>query len=169
MKKIPKQMKSTRSSKEIGLSEDLIEMSTCLEKTSESIKDIDYIINQLLKNPLPNACPFNDFKDLCNLSHEGINCHRLKTRKNLLETKMIKVFGLARGRSGYSFVDVHDDKELNRIKELYPIVYGKSIVPKTKLLGKEFAKGIVVKVVEKILVNWANCGHETNTNHQGNL
>ncbi len=156
MKKIPKQMKSTRSSKEIGLSEDLIEMSTCLEKTSESIKDIDYIINQLLKNPLPNACPFNDF-------------HRLKTRKNLLETKMIKVFGLARGRSGYSFVDVHDDKELNRIKELYPIVYGKSIVPKTKLLGKEFAKGIVVKVVEKILVNWANCGHETNTNHQGNL
>jgi len=36
------------------------------------------------------------------------------------------------------------------LKSLYPIVYGKSIVPKSKLLRKEFAKGIVVKVVKKI-------------------
>jgi hypothetical protein len=39
---------------------------------------------------------------------------------------------------------------LNRINELYPIVYGKSTVPKTKLLGKEFAKEIVAEVVKKI-------------------
>ncbi len=56
------------------------------------------------------------------------------------------MFGHARGRSGYSFANVHDDKVLDRIKELYPIVYGKSIVSKSKLLRKEFAKEIMVEV-----------------------
>jgi hypothetical protein len=51
--------------------------------------------------------------------------------------------------------------------ELYPIVYGKSFVPKSKLLGKEFTKGIVAKVVKGILVSWANFGHETKINQQG--
>jgi hypothetical protein len=55
------------------------------------------------------------------------------------------VFGHAKGRSGYSFADVHEDKVLYRIKELYPIVYGKSIVQKFKVLGKELQKGIVAK------------------------
>jgi hypothetical protein len=69
---------------------------------------------------------------------------------------------------GILFVDVHhDDKVLDKIKELYPIVYSKSIVPKSKLLGKEFAKGIMAKVVKKIPISWANFGHETNTNQQG--
>ncbi len=65
-----------------------------------SIENIDYVINQLLKYPPRDACLFNGFKDLYNLSHEGINHHRLRTSKNVLETKMIKVFGLAKGRSG---------------------------------------------------------------------
>jgi hypothetical protein len=43
---------------------------------------------------------------------------------------------------------VHDNKVLDRIKELYPIMYGKSTMPKSKLLRKEFAKGIVAKVVK---------------------
>jgi hypothetical protein len=40
-------------------------------------------------------------------------------------------------------------------------------MPKSKLLGKEFAKGIVVEVVKGKVVSWANFGHETNTNWQG--
>jgi hypothetical protein len=56
------------------------------------------------------------------------------------------VFGHARGRSRYSFANVHDDKVLDKIKELYPIVYGKSIFSKSKLLGKEFVKEIMVEV-----------------------
>jgi hypothetical protein len=55
------------------------------------------------------------------------------------------VFGHSRGRTGHSFADVHESKVLYRIKELYPIVYGKSIVPKFKVLRKEFAKGIVAE------------------------
>ncbi len=74
------------------------------------------------------------------------------------------MFGPTRGRSRYSFVDVHDDKVLDRIRELYPMVYGKPTMPKSKLLGEEFTKGIVAKVVKGISVSWANFGHETNTN-----
>jgi hypothetical protein len=80
---------------------------------------------------------------------------------------MVQIFNLVKGRGRYSFANVHDDKVLDRIKELYPIMYGKSSVPKSKLLGKEFAKGIVAEMVKGILVNWANFGHETNTNQQG--
>ncbi len=74
------------------------------------------------------------------------------------------MFGLARRRSGYSFVDVHDDKVLDRIKDLYLVVYGKPTMPKSKLLGKEFAKDIVAKVVKGISFSLDNFGHETNTN-----
>ncbi len=52
------------------------------------------------------------------------------------------MFGHARGRSGHSFADVHESKVLYRIKELYPIVYGKSIVPKFKILRKELQRGL---------------------------
>jgi hypothetical protein len=39
-------------------------------------------------------------------------------------------------------------------------MYGKSNVPKSKLLGKEFAKGIVVEVVKGKTISWASFGHE---------
>jgi hypothetical protein len=102
MKKIPKLVKSVRSSKEITLSEDEMEIIGS-NKASESIEDIDYTINQLLKNPPPDACPFNDFKDVHNLTHEGINLHRLRTNKDVFEIDMVQVFGPARGRSKYFF------------------------------------------------------------------
>jgi hypothetical protein len=50
MKKIPKPMKSTRSSKETTLRENDIK-TTYLDKNTKSIEDINNIINQLLKNP----------------------------------------------------------------------------------------------------------------------
>ncbi len=77
------------------------------------------------------------------------------------------MFGPVRGRSGYSFANVHDDKVLDGIRELYLMVYGKPTMPKSKLLGKEFAKGIVVKVVKGISYSWASFGHEANTNQRG--
>lgn len=53
-----------------------------------------------------------------------------------------------------------------RIKEIYPIVYGKTNLPKSKLTGKELAKGIVVEMVKGKKVSWAGFGHETNTNQR---
>jgi hypothetical protein len=79
---------------------------------------------------------------------------------------MVQVFGLARGRSEYSFANVHDDKVLDRIRKLYLVVYGKPTMPKSKLLGKEFTKGIMARMVKGISFNWASFGHETNTNQQ---
>ncbi len=80
---------------------------------------------------------------------------------------MTLVFGLARSKSGYSFVDVHDRKIMDKIWYLYPIIYGKEDFPKSKLIGKEFAKGIVVDVVKGMVVSWASFGHETNPNQRG--
>jgi hypothetical protein len=37
---------------------------------------------------------------------------------------------------------------------LYLIIYGKKDLPKYKLIGKEFAKGIVVVVVKGMVVSW---------------
>jgi hypothetical protein len=88
-------VKSTRSSNKITLNENETE-TTCLDKANESIEDIGCTFNHLLKNPPLYACPFNDFKDIHNLPCEGINPHRLRTGKDVLETKMIQVFGLAK-------------------------------------------------------------------------
>jgi len=132
------------------------------------IEEIDNTINQLLKNLPLDACPFNEFKDVHKLPHEGINPHRLRIGKDVLELEMVQLFGPTRGRSRYSFADVHDEKVLDRVKELYPIVYGKLIVPKFKLLW-EFAKGIMAKLVKKILVIWVSFSHEININQQGKL
>jgi hypothetical protein len=77
---------------------------------------------------------------------------------------MVQVFSPTKGRSEYSFANVHDDKVLDRIRKLYHVVYGKPIVPESKLLGREFTKGIVVEVVKGISISWASFGHETNSN-----
>ncbi len=160
---MPKPIWFARSSKETIANEDETK-NTCLDKVNPSIKKIDSTINQLLKNHHLDAYPFNDFRDVHILPHEGINPHRLRTSKNVLESEMVQVFGHVRGRSGYSFANVHDDKVLDRIRELYLMVYGKPTMPKSKLLGKEFAKGIVVKVVKGISFSWASFGHEANIN-----
>jgi hypothetical protein len=81
------------------------------------------------------------------LPGEGVNPHKIKN-KDVDEAKIKEVFGATKGRSGFSFVDCHDDKSLDRIKKIYPIIYGKDYVPKSKLIGKEFTKGIVVEVVK---------------------
>ncbi len=56
---------------------------------------------------------------------------------------------------------------VDRIKKIYPIFYGKTDLPKSlKLIGKEFARGIIVEMVKGKKVNWAGFGHETNTNQR---
>jgi hypothetical protein len=52
------------------------------------------------------------------------------------------VFGPIKGRSGYPFADVHDDKVLDRVNEFIPHCVWQVNCPKSKLLGKEFVKGI---------------------------
>jgi hypothetical protein len=89
MRKLPKLVKFTWSSKETGLNEDEAKTIIGLEKNTKSIEDINCTINKLLKNPSLNACPFNHLKNLHNLLHENINLHRLKIGKDVLEIEMI--------------------------------------------------------------------------------
>jgi hypothetical protein len=113
----------------------------------ETLENVEIKINKLLKNqPLPTI-DFHEFKPNYGLPNEGVNPHKIKS-KDVVEAKVKKVFGLARGRSGYSFVDCHDQKVLDRISETYLVVYNKEDVPKSKLIGKEFAKGIVAEIVK---------------------
>ncbi len=55
---------------------------------------------------------------------------------------------------------------VDRIKEIYPIVYSKTNLSRSKLIGKEFARGIVVEIVKGKRVNWARFYDETNTNQR---
>jgi hypothetical protein len=66
--------------------------------------------------------------------------------KDAVEAEVREVFWATRGRSGYSFVDCHNHDVLDRIKEVYPIIYGKDDAPKSKLISKEFARKIVAEV-----------------------
>ncbi len=52
--------------------------------------------------------------------------HRLRTGEDVFEIDMVQVFGPSKGSNEYFFADVHDDKVLDRIKELYHVVHGKS-------------------------------------------
>jgi hypothetical protein len=88
MKKIPRPLKSNKSNKENALSDDEID-NTFLDKVNESIEEIDSTIKQLLKNPPPITCPLNEFKDVHKLPHEGINPHRLKIDKDVLEIETV--------------------------------------------------------------------------------
>jgi hypothetical protein len=96
------------------------------------------------------------------LPNEGVNPHRIKT-KDVVEVEVRKVFGLAKGRSGYSFVGYHDQKVLDTTKEIYLVVY---TIPKSKLISKEFIKGIVIEIVKGKKVSWARLAHETNANQR---
>lgn len=55
---------------------------------------------------------------------------------------------------------------MDRIKERYPIVYGKTNLIRNKLIGKEFVKGIVVEIVKGKKVSWPIFSNETNINQR---
>lgn len=53
---------------------------------------------------------------------------------------------------------------LDRKKKIFPIIYNKEDVPKSKLISKEFVRGIVVEIMKGKKVSWAGFAHETNAN-----
>jgi hypothetical protein len=82
-----------------------------------------------------------------------MNLHRIRS-KDFAKVDLKEVFKVARGRSGYnSFVDCHDLIVLDKIRYIYPIIYGQNDVPKSKLIGKEFPRGIILGVVKGKLVS----------------
>jgi hypothetical protein len=131
----------------------------------DTLEDLDIKIKKLMRSQPSISIDFHAFKDEYGLSNEGINPHRIKN-KDVQKVALKEMFGAVRRRSGYSFANCHNVQVVDRIKDIYPIVHGKTNLPKSKLIGKEFAKGNVVEMVKGKKVNWARFGHETNNNQR---
>ncbi len=153
-----------KPSKEQIVSDDETETMQIVEE--KSLEDLEVKIGKLLKNQPPPTIGFHEFKKNFRLPFGGINPHRIRS-KDFVEVDLRKVFKVARGSSGYnSFVDYHDLLVLDKIRYIYPIIYGKDDVPKSKLIGKEFPRGIILEVVKGKLVSQVGFGHEINANQQ---
>ncbi len=135
----------SKHSKDQAINDD--ETKTIQTMEEETLEDLETKIAKLFKHQPPLAITFHEFRNKYKLPREGVNPHKIRN-KDVDEVEIKEVFGATKGRSGFSFIDYHDDKLLDRIKEIYPIIYGKDDVPKSKLIGKEFAKGIVVEIVK---------------------
>ena len=128
--------------------------------------DVDDKISTLRRGAPPPALSFEDFRDSYGLNGTGINPHKSRDTTEILQSDLTAVFGPQRAKSGFWFGDVKDTKVKSAIARLYPIVYQKPSLIKTKLIGKEFAIGIVADVVKGLDVDWASFAHITNRNQR---
>ena len=131
-----------------------------------TVEDVDEKIAVLRRGAPPPALSSEDFRDRFGLNATGINPHKNRDTAEILHTDLTSVFGAHRGKSGFWFGDVKNSKVKSAIARLYPIVYQKPHVIKTKLIGKEFAIGIVADVVKGLDVDWASFAHATNRNQR---
>lgn len=156
-------MKSKPSKKQIVNDDETKTMQMVEEKFLE---DLEVKIGKLFKNQPPPTIGFHEFKENFRLAFGGINLHRIRS-KDFVEVDLREVFKVVKGRSGYnSFVDFHDLIVLNKIRYIYPIIYGKDDVPKSKLIGKEFPRAIILEVVKGKLVSQVGFGHAINANQR---
>jgi hypothetical protein len=137
-----------------------------LEPHLTAVDDVDDKIVVLRRGAPPPALSFEDFRDSFGLNGTGINPHKSRDTTEILQSDLTSVFGPHRAKSGFWFGDVKDSKVKSAIARLYPIVYQKPSLIKTKLIGKEFAIGIVADVVKGLDVDWASFAHITNRNQR---
>ena len=131
-----------------------------------TVDDVDDKIAVLRRGAPPPALSFEDFRDSFGLNGTGINPHKSRDTREILQSDLTSVFGPQRAKSGFWFGDVKNPKVKSAIARLYPIVYQKPSLIKTKLIGKEFAIGIVADVVKGLDVDWASFAHITNRNQR---
>jgi len=129
-----------------------------------TVDDVDDKIAVLRRGAPPPRLSFEDFRDSFGLNETGINPHKSRDTTEILQGDLTVVFGPQRAKSGFWFGDVKDTKVKAAIARLYLIVYQKPYLIKTKLVGKEFAIGIVADVVKGLDVDWASFAHITNRN-----
>lgn len=102
-----------------------------------TVDECDERIAVLGRGAPPPAVSIEEFRDRFNLNGTGINPHKSRdTADVILQTDLTSVFGPQRGKPRFWFGDVKDTKVKSAIARLYPIVYQKPHVVKTKLIGK---------------------------------
>jgi hypothetical protein len=93
----------------------------------------------------------------------GINLHRLKVGRDVPMEKLVETFGKAIPRSRFWYIECQDPDIKVKVEKVWLLCYGKVEMHNSKLITKEFALGIVVEKLNKI-VSWAALTKETNTN-----
>jgi len=96
----------------------------------------------------------------------GKNPHKLKIPLDLAETDLIDIFGPAKGRkgrAGYEYLECTDEEICSRILEIFPIVYLRDL-PESKIIAKQFARGIIMEKRKKKPVSWADFAGNSNRN-----
>lgn len=131
-----------------------------------ALDEIEDKISVLRKGRPPPPYTLEDFRDKFLLSAEGINPHRSRDTVDILQSDLVAVFGPQRGKSGFFFGDCKNADVKSEINRIYSIVYQHEHGPKNKLIGKDFAIGIVADVVKKLDVSWAAFAAQSNNNQR---
>lgn len=136
-------------------------------KKSAVEKEVEKLTS--LKTHLPPcAVTEEEFESEYGLPNKGKNPHKLRPPVDIHDKEVTDVFGLPKGRkgrAGYHYGDCKDQKVLTRIIEIFPLVYLRDL-PKSKVIAKQFARGIVMEVKKKKLVSWAEFAAASNKNQR---
>ena len=122
-----------------------------------------------LKTHLPPcAVTEEEFETKYGLPNKGKNPHKLRLPLDIHDKEVTDVFGLPKGRkgrAGYHYGVCKDQKVVARIDEIFPLVYLRDL-PRSKVIAKQFARGIVMEVKKKKLVSWAEFAAASNKNQR---
>lgn len=131
-----------------------------------ALLDVEDRIAVLRKGRPPPQYSLEDFRDKFGLPAEGMNPHVKKDTAVIKQNELEAVYGAQKGKSGFFFGDCKNVEVKNAINRIYPVVYQHPHGPKNKLIGKDFAIGIVADVVKKLDVSWAAFALQTNCNQR---
>jgi len=111
---------------------------------------------EFLKRHLPlHVVSVQEFETIYGLPNTSKNRHKFKIPLNLVEIDLVEIFGLSKGRKrrvGYAFSKCMDEEVYLRIVEIFSLVYLRDL-PKSKVIAKQFVKGIVIEKHKKKLVS----------------
>jgi len=66
-----------------------------------------------------------------------------------------------KGRVGYIYLECMDEEVLSRIIEIFPLVYLREL-PKSKVIAKQFVRGIVMEKYKKKMISWVEFAGTSN-------
>lgn len=122
----------------------------------------------LKKHPPPCTVTTEEFVTTYGLPKNGTNPHKFRIPQDLIEKDVSDVFGPAKGRngrSGYAYAECKYKDVVHRIVEIFPLVYLRDL-PRSKVIAKQFARGIIMEKQKKKPVSWADFAGTSNRNQR---
>ncbi len=82
------------------------------------------------------------------LNGNGTNPHKLKVRKDIVQEKIMEVFGKGTFWLSFQYIKCCDAKMKIQVEKIWPLCYEKMDMHYTKFIAKEFALGIGANKLE---------------------